>query len=215
MRIAVLGTGDVGRTLASRLVELGHEVTLGSRSATNEAAVGWLKSLSTAERAAVGTFADAAAGAELVVNATAGTASLDALALTGADNLAGKILLDVANPLTFADGVPTLTVCNTDSLGERIQRAFPGARVVKSLNTVNCQVMARPDLVGGPHTMFVAGEDADAKATVTSLLREFGWRDIADLGGIEAARGLEMHIALWIRLRPAGGSNLFNLQVVT
>ncbi|GAA1755425.1 NADPH-dependent F420 reductase [Luedemannella helvata] len=215
MRIGVLGTGDVGRTLAGRLVELGHEVTMGSRSVANEAAARWLAELGTPLSASIGTFADAAGRAELVINATSGAASLDALALAGADRLADKIILDVANPLTFAGGAPALSLSNTDSLGEAIQREYPSSLVVKSLNTVNCEVMVRPHRVPGAHTMFLAGDDPEAKATVGDLLHAFGWKHLLDLGGIEAARGMEMYVMLWIRLRLAQGSDLFNVQVVT
>jgi predicted dinucleotide-binding enzyme len=190
MKIGVLGTGSVGRTLATKLVELGHEVKMGSRSAGNEAAAGWAGG--AGERAGEGAFADAASFGELVVNATAGSASVEALNAAGADNLAGKVLIDVANPLDFSAGMPpTLTVCNDDSLGESIQRAFPDARVVKSLNTVNADVMVDPAIVPGKHTMFVSGNDEGAKEQVRVLLKSFGWADdaILDLGDITAARG--------------------------
>jgi 8-hydroxy-5-deazaflavin:NADPH oxidoreductase len=215
MKIAVLGTGIVGRTLGSRLVELGHEVIMGSRSAVNLAAVQWREHLSTPSRATIGTFAQAAARGDVVLNATAGVASVDALVLAGTDNLAGKIIIDVANPLTFESGAPALSVCNTDSLGEQIQRAFPRSTVVKTLNTVNCEVMVHPERLSGPHTMFVAGDDPEAKVTAADLLHGFGWKHILDIGGIEASRGLEMYVALWIHLRQAQDTNQFNIQVVT
>src|SRR3954449_49530 len=163
MRIGVLGTGVVGRTLGSALLEGGHDVRMGSRSAANEHAVAWVAE--TGDRASEGTFADAAGFGELVVNATAGAASLDALEAAGAEQLAGKVLVDVSNPLDFSAGMPpTLTVCNDDSLAEQLQRAFPEARVVKTLNTVTAAVMVQPDLVSGRHTMFMCGDDAAAKA---------------------------------------------------
>jgi predicted dinucleotide-binding enzyme len=201
MKIGVLGTGMVGRTLASKLVELGHEVTMGSREAGDGKVV----------------FADAAAFGELVVNATAGAASLDALRMAGSENLAGKVLLDVANPLDFSAGMPpTLTVCNTDSLGESIQREFPDARVVKSLNTVNADVMVDPDIVPRPHNLFVCGNDGDAKAQVGELLHSFGWAadDLLDLGDITGARGTEMFLALWLRLYGAFGTGHLNVRVM-
>lgn len=215
MKIAVLGTGVAGRTLGSRLVELGHEVIMGSRSAVSRAAVEWREHLGTPERATMGTFAQAAARGELVVNATAGSSSVEALSLAGGDNLADKIIIDVANPRTMDSGAPTLTVCNTDSLGEQIQRAFPRSAVVKTLNTVNCEVMVHPDRLPGPHTMFVAGDDPEAKATVADLLHAFGWKHILDVGGIEASRGLEMYVTLWLNLRAALNTNYFNIHVVT
>jgi 8-hydroxy-5-deazaflavin:NADPH oxidoreductase len=214
MRIAVLGTGVVGRTIATKLIQLGHEVTMGSRSADSEGLGKWLGEVG--EGATGGTFADAGAGAELVFNCTAGEASLDALAAAGAGNLAGKVMVDVANPLDFSQGMPpTLTVCNDDSLGERIQAAFPQARVVKALNTVNAQVMTDPGRLPGAHNVFVCGNDAEAKATVRELLQAFGWprESIVDLGEIGAARGSEMYLPLWLRLMGALGTAEFNIQV--
>jgi len=201
MKIAVLGTGMVGRTLAAKLAELGNEVQVGSRSAGEGKVV----------------FAEAAAFGELVINATAGGASLEALGMAGADNLAGKVLLDVANPLDFSAGMPpTLTVCNTDSLGEQIQREFPDARVVKSLNTVNADVMVDPDIVPRPHNLFLCGNDDGAKAQVGELLQSFGWaaEELLDLGDISAARGTEMFLALWLRLYGAFGTGHLNVRVV-
>lgn len=214
MRIAVLGTGMVGRTLATKLVELGHEVRLGSRTAGNEAAVAWAEAAGA--RASAGDFAGAAGFGELVVNATLGPASLDALRSAGDERLAGKVLLDVANPLDSSGGMPpTLTVANTDSLGEQLQRAFPDARVVKSLNTVRADVMVDPHIVPGHHTVFLCGDDADAKRRVGDLLLELGWaRDQQlDLGGIDAARGVEMYLPLWLRLWQATGTAVLNVQV--
>jgi predicted dinucleotide-binding enzyme len=214
MRIGVLGTGSVGRRIAGKLVELGHEVTMGSRSADNEALREWVAE--AGEPAAGGTFADAATAAELIFNCTSGGASLEALAAAGAGNLAGKVLVDVSNALDFSEGMPpTLSICNDDSLGERIQAAFPEAKVVKSLNTMNNQVMTEPGRLPGAHNVFVCGEDEGAKKTVSGLLAEFGWppEAIVDLGGIEAARGTEMYLPLWLRLMGSLGSADFNIQV--
>jgi predicted dinucleotide-binding enzyme len=214
VNVAVLGTGSVGRTIASKLVELGHQVTMGSRSPDGEALRQWVDG--AGEGAGGGRFATAAAAGELVFNCTAGAASLDALGAAGADNLAGKTLIDVSNPLDFSRGMPpTLTVCNDDSLGEQIQAAFPTARVVKALNTVNAGVMVAPSLVPGAHNLFVCGEDEGAKAETTDLLASFGWpRDaVLDLGGIEAARGTEMYLPLWLRLMGALGGPEFNIEV--
>ncbi len=215
MRIGVLGTGGVGRTLAGKLVELGHEVTMGSRSAGNEAAVEW--AATAGESAHERTFEGAARFGELIVNATAGIASVDALGMAGADNLAGKVIVDVSNPLRPDSGMPPeLAFCNTDSVAERIQAAFPEARVVKTLNTVNAGVMIDPGSIPGSHNVFISGEDDAAKETVRELLRGFGWPDgdIVDLGGVETARGPEMYLALWLRLMLAGGSAQFNVAVV-
>jgi 8-hydroxy-5-deazaflavin:NADPH oxidoreductase len=216
MRIGVLGTGGVGQTLASKLVALGHGVMMGARRADNEAAAAWEKE--AGQLADAGNFAEAAGFGELVVNATAGAASLDALAAAEAENLAGKILLDVSNPLDFSAGMPpTLTICNTESLAERIQQAFPEARVVKSLNTVNAALMVDPGMLPDRHTIFVAGDDADAKETVKGLLVDFGWPagDVMDLGGIDAARGMEMYLPLWLRLFGATGKATTTVKVVT
>jgi predicted dinucleotide-binding enzyme len=194
----MLGTGVAGRTLTNRLTEVGHEVQVGSRDP---------------ERS----FADAAAFGELVFNATAGTASLEALAAAGAENLAGKVLVDVSNPLDTSKGFPpTLSVCNDDSLGEQIQREFPDARVVKTLNTMNADVMVNPGLVPGDHNVFLAGNDDPAKATVAELLESFGWPSdrIMDLGDIAAARGLEMWLPLWLRLFQAAGTAHLNIGVM-
>jgi 8-hydroxy-5-deazaflavin:NADPH oxidoreductase len=214
MRIAVLGTGAVGKRIATKLAELGHEVTMGSRSADSEALREWLGEVADSGRG--GTFADAASGAELVFNCTSGAASLQALEAAGAESLAGKVLVDVANPLDFSAGMPpTLSICNDDSLGEQLQAAFPEARVVKALNTINNQVMTEPGRLPGAHNVFVCGEDEGAKATVSELLQSFGWprESIVDLGGIEAARGTEMYLPLWLRLMGSLGTADFNIQV--
>jgi predicted dinucleotide-binding enzyme len=200
MRIAILGTGIVGKTLGSALAKRGHEVRMGSRKAGGEKARAWVKE--TGGKASEGSFADAAAFGEVVFNCTAGQASLDALRQGGALNLRGKILIDVSNPLDFSKGMPpTLSVCNNDSLGEQIQKAFPEAYVVKTLNTVTTAVMVDPAIIPGAHTMFVSGNDANAKSAVTKLLKEeFGWKEILDLGDLSAARAQEMYLPLWLRL---------------
>lgn len=213
--IAVLGTGIVGRALGTKLVELGHRVVMGSRTAGNEKAVAW--AAGAGELAGEGSFEDAAADAAMVVNATSGVASMAALTSAGAANLAGKVLIDVANPLDFSRGMPPrLDPCNDDSLGERIQRAFPEARVVKTLNTVNCDVMVDPGRLPGPTTMFVCGDDGAAKDEVRALLRTFGWPadDLMDLGDIAAARGMEMYLPMWLRLLGATGTVHLNIRVV-
>jgi predicted dinucleotide-binding enzyme len=201
VNIGVLGTGNVGRTIAAKLFELGHDVLVGSRTAKEDAV----------------TFADAAAHGELVFNCTAGDKSLEALRMAEADNLADKILVDVANPLDFSRGMPPiLAVCNADSLGEEIQRLFPRSKVVKALNTVNCRVMVDPSLVPGEHDVFVCGNDEGAKSEVRELIRTFGWsaEHIIDLGDITGARGMEMYLPLWLRLMAREESANFNIRIV-
>lgn len=213
---AVLGTGVVGRTLGSRLVGLGHRVVMGSRQAGNERAVAW--AAGAGDLASEGSFADAAAEAAAVINATAGTASLAALESAGKERLAGKVLIDVANPLDGSQGMPPrLSVCNDDSLAEQLQRAFPEARVVKTLNTVNCDVMVNPSIVPGPHTMFVCGNDSAAKEQVRDLLIRFGWpaEHVMDLGDLAGARGMEMYLPLWLRLWGATGTGHLNVNVAS
>jgi predicted dinucleotide-binding enzyme len=215
MNIGVLGSGMVGRALATRLVEVGHAVAMGSREAGSPPAAEWLASVGRSRSARLGTFAEAAAFGALVINATSGDHSLEALSLVGDRHLHGKVLLDVANPIAPTESGPlTLTVANTDSLAEQIQRAFPQARVVKALNTVNAEVMVHPARLGEEHTAFVAGDDAEAKATVADLLRSFGWKSILDLGGIEAARGMEMYLALWVAVARATGTSALNVRIV-
>jgi 8-hydroxy-5-deazaflavin:NADPH oxidoreductase len=185
MDIGVLGTGMVGDAVGGGLVKHGYRVMMGARSPLNSTAVDWADAHGI--NASHGTFADAAAFGEIVFNCTKGAASLAALESAGADNLDGKILVDVANPLDFSHGAPTLTVSNTDSLGEQIQRAFPKVRVVKALNTLNCIVMLDPTRLDGDHDLFICGNDAEAKAEVTKLLGTFGWTTVHDLGDIGAA----------------------------
>ncbi|MER6469139.1 NADPH-dependent F420 reductase [Streptomyces collinus] len=213
MRYAVLGTGEVGRTLAGRLVELGYEVTLGSRSKDNSVAVEW--ATAAGGRAHAGTFADAAAGADVVVNAVGGQVALDALRAAGAEHLDGKVVIDVSNPLDFEEGRPRLDPVESDSVGERIQRAFPQARVVKALNTVNCRVMVDPGRVPGDHALFVCGADPGAKRQVVELLGEFGWPAdrVLDLGDIGSARAMEMLLPLWLGLLQKFGHADFNFEV--
>jgi predicted dinucleotide-binding enzyme len=164
----------------------------------------------------VAILADAAADAELVINATNGAGSVAALEAAGEENLAGKVLIDIANPLDFSSGMPpSLFVSNTDSLGEQIQRRFPEVRVVKALNTMNAYLMVDPiQLAGGDHTVFVSGDDPDAKNQVTELLDSLGWTDVIDLGDITTARGTEMYLPLWARIWGATENPMFNIKVV-
>lgn len=210
MQVAVLGTGTVGRAIAPRLAELGHVVRLGTRDpAATQARDGW----TDVPGVPLVTFAEAAAGADLVVHAGSGAAALELLAQAG--DLAGTVLLDISNPLDFSAGFPpTLAVKDTDSLGEQLQRAFPDARVVKSLNTLTAELMVHPERLPEPTSVFVSGDDAEAKRLVTDLLTELGHRDVIDLGGIETARGAEMWLPLWLRLMGALGTAEFNLKIV-
>ena len=226
MKIGVLGTGPVGQTVAAKLAELGHRVFVGTRDPaatlkrTSPDTFGnppfkvWREQHPNIE---FGTLAQAAAHGEIVVNATNGKGAIEALNAAGEQNLAGKLLIDISNPLDFSKGMPpSLTICNTDSLGEQIQRAFPETKVVKTLNTVNAYLMVEPGmLAGGNHTMFVCGNDAGAKATVASLLQEgLGWQDVIDLGDITMSRGTEMYLPLWARLYGALQNPMFTIKVV-
>ncbi|MEV4481724.1 NADPH-dependent F420 reductase [Micromonospora coxensis] len=225
MKIAVLGTGMVGQALAGRLAELGHEVTVGTRDVAATLARTTPDGMGNPPYAAwaaehpqvrLAPFADAAAGAELLVNATSGTVSIAALQAAGTENLAGKILIDIANPLDFSNGFPpTLFVKDTDSLGEQIQAVFPQLRVVKALNTLTAALMVNPKtLAAGDHSIFVSGNDADAKRTVTGILESFGHTDVIDLGDITTARGTEMLLPVWLRLMGALNTPMFNFKIV-
>lgn len=215
MKIAVLGTGMVGETIGSKLVELGHEVRMGSRTATNEKAAAWAKKAGA--RASAGTFADAASFGELIFNCTAGNGSVEAISMAGEANIDGKVIVDIANPLDFSKGLPpSLFVSNTDSLGEQIQKRFPKAHVVKALNTMNCSIMVNPRSLPDTHTTFISGNDAGAKAKVKSVLAQFGWKDeeMLDLGEITTARGSESILPVWLRIWGATKNGAFNLKVV-
>ncbi len=223
MKIGVLGTGGVGQTMAAKLADLGHDVMIGTRDPQASRArtkadwrgvsfAGWLQQHSHVR---LGTFAEAAAHGELLFNRTSGTISVAALKLAEADNLADKILIDISNPLDYSTGTLLLTVCNTDSVGEQIQRAFPRLKVVKALNTMNASVMVNPALVSGDHAVFVGGNDEQARASVAEFLKsQFGWKHVIDLGDITSARALEMMLPLWVRLMPAMGTITFNFAVL-
>ncbi|MGC0400470.1 putative dinucleotide-binding enzyme [Streptomyces sp. SAI-126] len=225
MRYAVLGTGVVGRTIAGKLASLGHEAVIGTRdpqatlARTESDGYGnppYSQWQTEHPQVRLETFADAAAHGEAVVNTTAGLSSLNALKSAGAANLARKVVIDIANPLDFSQGMPpSLDPVNTDSLGERIQRTFPDAKVVKTLNTMNAQIMVDPARVPGAHTVFLSGDDADAKEAVTALLVSFGWPagGIIDLGDITTARGAEMLLPIWLRLYGALGHVDFNFHI--
>ena len=215
MKIGILGTGIVGSTIGTKCTQLGHDVKMGSRTATNEKAAAWVQK--NGNHASQGTFADAAAFGEIVFHCTHGVDSLAALNLAGAHNLKNKILIDIANALDFSKGMPpSLSVCNTDSLGEQIQRTFPEVKVVKTLNTMNCNIMVNPKLVAdGNHDIFISGNDASAKVKVTEILREwFGWKSVIDLGDITTARATEMLLPIWITLMGKYQSPNFNFKIV-
>lgn len=224
MRIGILGSGVVGQNLGAALARGGHDVVLGTRTPDDldtkrghgeRSLHEWREE--AGERGRVGTFAEAAAHGEVVLNATNGAASLDVLRAAGEENLNGKVLMDIANPLDFSRGMPpTLFVCNDDSLGERIQAAFPEVRVVKTLNTTNTSIMSDPRrLADGDHSIFVSGNDAQAKRLVAGWLEEwFGWKDVIDLGDITTARGTEMLLPVWLRLWSALGTPEFNFKIV-
>jgi len=224
MHFAVLGTGTVGRAVAGRLDELGHDVTIGTRDPRATLARTEADGMGNppyAEWAAqhtgirLASFAGAAGQADAVVNATSGEASLEVLALAGAANLKERVLIDIANPLDFSRGIPpTLFVKDTDSLAEQIQRAFPNARVVKTLNTLTAALMVRPDALPEGSSVFVSGDDADAKGVVSTLLKEFGHTDVIDLGDLSTARGTEMLLPVWLRLWGALGTPTFNFKIV-
>lgn len=212
MKFGVLGTGMVGLAIGNRLAELGHEVTIGTRDPSKSGD----KLRSRHEAVKVGTFAQAAAFGEVVFNATQGAASIEALKLAGESGLNGKPLVDISNPLDFSKGMPpSLFVSNTDSLGEQIQRAFPKSKVVKALNTVTAPIMVDPrQVAGGDHDLFICGDDAGAKATVTGILKEFGWMHIHDLGDITNARAVEAVLPIWVRLYGKLGTSMFNFKIV-
>lgn len=225
MLVAVLGTGMVGQAIAGRFDELGHQVYVGTRDPVatmirtepdqfgNPPFPAWHEQHPDVRLA---TYAEAAAAAELVVTATPGGVSLRVLEAAGAEHLDGKVLIDISNPLVFAPGgPPTMFVKDDDSLGEQIQRTFPGARVVKTLNTVNAALMAHPAMLAdGDHSIFVCGDDADAKALVTDVLTSFGHTDVIDLGDIGSSRGVEMYLPIWLRLMGALGTARFSIKVV-
>ena len=224
MKIGIIGSGVVGQTLGARLAIGGHAVVLGTRTPQELGAKRGLGKTSLGEwlekagaNARVATFADAARHGEVVINATGGMVSLDALRAAGEANLDSKVLIDAGNPLDFSKGMPpTLSVCNDDSLGEQIQRAFPRTRVVKALNTVTAALMINPAAVaGGEHHLFICGDDADAKAQVTGWLRDwFGWEHVIDVGPIGSARATEMVLPIWIRLMGKFGTPMFNFRIV-
>lgn len=226
MKIGVFGTGMVGQVIAEKLESLGHDVMLGTRDvqqtmareAKDNSGRPALKDWMAAHpKVRLGSFAEAAAHGQLLVNATSGFGAMEALKLAGEQNLGSKVMLDISNPLDFSKGFPpSLTVCNTDSLGEQLQRAFPQLKVVKGLNTLTCSLMVAPRDLPGTHHLFLCGNDAEAKADVRKLLASFDWRDeeMIDLGDITNARGTEQLLPIWVRLYGAFKSPMFNFSIV-
>jgi len=230
MKVAIIGTGGVGQTIASKLISLGHQVMIGTRNVAEKLASQakdgygnppfseWHKQN---QQIKLGTFAEAAAFGELVINATQGINSVNALQLAGANNMNGKILIDIANPLDFSKGMPPgllAGLSNTHSLGEEIQQAFPDVKVVKTLNTMWAGLMVNPAMIShGDHSNFICGNDMEAKQKVKSLLNEFGWKDenILDLGDISSSRGTEAILPIWLRIMGAKQSAAFNFKVVS
>lgn len=227
MKTAVFGTGIVGQVIASRLAGLGHSVTIGTRDVketlarTKKDSYGnppfneWYKQNQGTLK--LGTYAEAASGSEIIFNCTQGLGSVEALRHADPKNLKGKIIIDIANPLDFSNGMPpTLSPGNTDSLGELIQRTFPEAKVVKTLNTMNCYLMVDPSALEGDHNVFVSGNDSDAKSTAKEILVSFGWKEhnIIDLGDISTARGTEQLLPIWVRLYGTLQNPMFNFKIV-
>ena len=211
MKMGVLGSGMVAQAISARLAELGHDVVIGTRDA--EKLRGWQ---SSNQRVKIATFAQTAAHGEMIFNATNGAGSLQALLIAGAENLNGKVLVDVSNPLDFSNGFPpSLFTCGTDSLAEQIQRAFPFTKVVKTLNTVTARIMVYPqEMAGGDHHVFISANDADAKLQVIDLLRAFGWTNIFDLGDLTTARGTEAYLLLWVRLFGSMNTGMINIKIM-
>lgn len=217
MKIGILGTGIVGNTIGSKLVKLGHEVMMGSRTADNEKGKEFAKT--NGSKASYGTFADAASFGGIIFNCTSGGVSLNVLQMAGAANMNGKILIDISNPLDFSKGMPPVLIpslSNTTSVGEAIQKAFPDVKVVKAFNTMNTNIMVNASLVNGEHDVFICGNDEGAKTKVKEMLGWFGWKPntIIDLGDITGSRGMEMILPLWIRLWGVYQSPNFNFRIV-
>lgn len=215
MKIAILGTGMVGHAHGSKLIQLGHQVMMGSRTSNNPKAAEWAEK--NGPNACSGNFAETAAFGEIIFNCTAGLHSLEALHMAGEENLRGKVMIDISNPLDFSHGMPpTLPICGADSLGEQIQRAFPDAKVVKTLNTLNAGLQVNPALVPGDHNVFLSGDDPEARDRVAEILTWYGWKreNILDLGGIITARGAEMLLPIWVQLYSNLQTPNFNFHIV-
>jgi predicted dinucleotide-binding enzyme len=214
-KIAVFGTGVVGKTIGTKLIRLGYEVMMGSRTVTSEKAIAWVDA--SGKHASAGSFADAAAFGEIIFNCTKGEAALEIFKQAGIENFKNKIIVDISNPLDFSKGMPPSLIpefTNTNSLGEEIQKLLPDADVVKTLNIVNYEVMVDPAKSGGDATMFISGNNADVKEKVKAILNQFGWKDIIELGDITTARGSEMLLPIWLRIYMATGNGNFAFKIV-
>jgi len=221
MKIGIIGSGVVAQTLGTKLIELGHDVVLGTRDPAKldekKNMAGTLREwIAKTKKGKVATFQEAAAHGDLLFNVTNGQSSIEALKLAAADKVGTKVLIDTSNELDFSKGMPPGALASqSNCLGERIQAAFPNLKVVKSLNTIGAPVMVAPQaLAGGEHTVFVSGNDTPAKAATAELLKSFGWKDVLDLGDISSARGPEMYMAMWLRLWGATGTGMLNVKVV-
>lgn len=212
-KIGILGTGMVGNTIGSKLIELGYEVKMGSRTDDNPKAAEWVNK--NGENSSQGTFSDATKFGDIIFNCTKGEAVLDILKMAGVENFSGKTLIDVSNPLDFSKGMPpTLFISNDNSLGEEIQKLLPDANVVKTLNIVNCEVMVNASKSGGEPTMLVSGNNNQAKADTVEILKQFGWNDVIDLGDITTSRGTESMLPVWLRLWQATGNGNLAFKIV-
>ncbi len=229
MKAGIIGTGTVGRTIATKLTELNYEVMMGTRNVMDKLAATtkdnygnppfgeWHNQNITVK---LGTFFEAASFGDIVFNATNGSSSVTALIMAGEKNLSRKVLVDISNPLDFSKGMPPTLLPglnNTSSLAEEIQKTFPEAKVVKTLNTMWCGLMVNPNMIGnGNHINFISGNDMAAKDVVKKLLKEFGWKEesIIDLGDISGSRATEAFVTLWIRVRGVLNTGAFNFGLI-
>jgi len=215
MNIAILGTGMVGATVGKKLTDLGYKVMMGSRTSDNEKALAWVKKCGA--NASAGKFSEAAAFGEIIFLCTNGAVTIEVIGLSGKENFNGKTVIDITNPLDFSKGMPPTLLpglSNTNSLGEEVQKTLPDAKVVKTLNTVNCEIMIAPDKLSEETSIYISGNETAAKEKVTEILRSFGWKSIIDLGDISTARGTEMILPLWIRLWGTLKTGHFNFKIV-
>lgn len=204
-RVGVLGSGEVGRRLAAGFSSCGHEVIIGSRDPDKPALREWLSGEGAGIQA--GTFAETAEHGELLVLAVLGDAAEEAIAEAGAGSFGGKVVIDAMNPLDFSGGFPPkLSIAGEDSLGERVQRALPDAKVVKAFNTIGSPYFVNPSFTDGRPTMLIAGDDEGAKHTVGDVLADFGWTEVVDIGGIEGSRELEAICIAWVKIGGIRGS---------
>lgn len=215
MKYGVLGTGDVAKTIATKLIELGHEVMMGSRTANNEKAVAWASE--NGDKAKCGTFADAAVFGERVFNCVQGIHAIEALTAAGIGNLKGKILIDQSNPYIYKDGHITLKAEYTGAtcLGEEVQKLLPDTKVVKTLNYLGSTMMTRPGELSEPVTGFYCGNDAEAKEAVNEVLHDFGWTETFDMGDISMSRYTEMLGAFWVPVFGQLGHMQWGFKLVT